>query len=68
MKQLLTRNGLSVLGLVAACSTSWAHGGHVAEAGHGHSHWLAVAALGAIAIVGLAWLWKRIRYRRDRTA
>ncbi len=68
MKKLLTCNVLSVLGLVAASSASWAHGGHVAEAGHGHSHWLAVAAFGVIAAIGLGWLWNRIRHRRDRTA
>jgi membrane protein DedA with SNARE-associated domain len=40
-----------------------AHTGHIADAGHGHSHWLAIAALvGAAAVGAAAWL----RWRTDR--
>jgi membrane protein DedA with SNARE-associated domain len=40
-----------------------AHTGHIADAGEGHSHWLALAALaGAAAIGAAAWL----RWRADR--
>ena len=66
MKNFLIFKGLTVLGAVTSGSAAFAHGGHVAEAGHGHSHWLAVAAIGAIAAIGLGLLYKRVRNRRQR--
>lgn len=45
-----------------------AHPGHVADAGYGHTHWLAVAAVAGAAVVGATtWLRRRADRRiRDR--
>jgi membrane protein DedA with SNARE-associated domain len=46
-----------------------AHSGHVADGGHGHTHWLAIVALvGAAAVGAAAWLGRRKERRlaRDR--
>jgi hypothetical protein len=40
-----------------------AHTGHIADAGHGHSHWLAIAALVGVGAVGAA-AWQRRRSER----
>jgi hypothetical protein len=40
------------LSLFLASSQALAHGGHVEEAA-GHSHWLGLAAIGAVAILAL---------------
>jgi len=40
-----------------------AHTGHIADAGHGHSHWLAIAALVGVGAVGAA-AWQRRRVER----
>jgi hypothetical protein len=40
-----------------------AHPGHVTDAGYGHSHWLAIAALVGVGAVGAA-AWQRRRVER----
>ncbi|MGD1887072.1 MAG: DUF6732 family protein [Cohaesibacteraceae bacterium] len=47
------RPPLLLAAMILAPSAAQAHPGHVSEAS-GHSHWIAVAALAAIALVG-AW-------------
>ncbi len=66
MKNILIFKALTVLGAAATASAALAHGGHIAEAGHGHSHWLAVVAFGAIAVIGLGLLRHRVRSSRRR--
>jgi hypothetical protein len=43
---------LITLSLSLASSQAFAHGGHVGESA-GHSHWTALAAIGAVAILAL---------------
>ena len=66
MKKFLILIGLTVPGAMARGAAALAHGGHVATAGHGHSHWLAVASLGAIAVIGSGFLYIWLRSGRRR--
>jgi len=43
-----------------------AHPGHVAEAGHGHSHMVALAILALLALAALGWLVARALARASR--
>lgn len=54
--------------IAAACGAAPALAdlGHVEDAGHGHSHWLAVALIGAAGVVaGVLWLRRRLA-NKDR--
>ncbi len=50
---------LTALTMSALPAAAIAHPVHVAETGHGHSHWLAIAAFVAIAGIGYALLRRR---------
>lgn len=43
------------LGVTALPGAAWAHTGHIADHGQGHSHWLALAILGGLSISLLGW-------------
>jgi hypothetical protein len=57
---------LSLLATLAATS-ALAHPEHVADLGHGHSHWLALAIFAGLAGAGVA-LWMRRRILAARRA
>lgn len=52
----------AIFGGVISAAPAWAHSGHLGEAGHGHTHWLALAAVfGAAAVAVIAWRLKAAR-------
>ncbi len=57
------------LALIAAASgatPAFADLGHIEDAGDGHSHWLAVAVIGAAAVVaGILWLRRRLANKAE---
>ena len=49
----MTYHILAILGSVALPATAFAHPGHIADAGQGHSHWFIYVLLGC-ALFGIA--------------
>jgi hypothetical protein len=42
---------VAMAALAGAVDAAYAHPGHLAENGHGHSHWIALIALGGLAVL-----------------
>jgi hypothetical protein len=54
----------SLIAFLALTVPAAAHPGHLADAGQGHGHWIALAAVAGAAVVGAVALVRRARSRR----
>lgn len=55
----------SIAAMIAGLDPALAHPGHLANDGHGHSHWLALFAVIGIIMVGLVWRFALVRKERS---
>ena len=64
MKSWISRIAMIPFAAAAWAPAALAHPGHVADQGHGHAHWLALAILGGLGLVALLYGLYRASARR----
>ena len=64
MKSWLSRIAMIPVAAMVWAPAVLAHPGHVADQGHGHAHWLALAILGGLGLAALLYGLYRVSARR----